>query len=93
VVGPRRCSASCPIHDPYNGAAYFDGVVAPTQRWLHTEAPIKTVAALHLQHPVGAPADKQCGRVVYSTFHVAEEDDNPLACSPAVPPGLSATTP
>jgi len=80
VVGASTMLGQLPIHDPYNGAAYFDGVVAPTQRWLHTEAPTtKTVQHFTFNTPVGAAADKQCGRVVFSTFHVAEEDTNPLA--------------
>ena len=78
VVGASRQPGQLPIHDPYNGASYFDGVVAPTQRWLHTETPMKTVQHFTFNTPIGAPADKQCGRVVYSTFHVAEEDADGL---------------
>jgi hypothetical protein len=74
VVGASTTLGQLPIHDPYNGASYFDGVVAPTQRWLYTEAPVKTVQHFTFNTPVNAAADKQCGRVVFSTFHVAEEN-------------------
>jgi hypothetical protein len=74
VVGASTMPGRLPIHDPYGGASYFDGVVAPTQRWLHTEAPQdQTVQHFTFNTPIGTAADKQCGRVVFSTFHVAEE--------------------
>jgi hypothetical protein len=49
----------------------FDSVVAPSQRWMYSQAPDPAMP-LHytFNTPVGAPAQNQCGRVVYSDFHV-----------------------
>jgi hypothetical protein len=49
-----------------------DSVVAPSQRWLYTQAPDPVVPVVHytFNTPVGVAADKQCGRVVFSDFHV-----------------------
>ena len=63
------------IHDPYSGASDVDAVVPPTQRWIYTQG--TTPARRSIQHftfntPIGATPDKQCGRVVFSQFHVAE---------------------
>ncbi len=48
-----------------------DGVNAPTQDWIHTQAP-NAVSTQHLTFntPVGATAPNQCGRVLFSDFHV-----------------------
>ncbi len=53
----------------------FDAVVAPSQRWVYgttTGAAGGTVIPLHytFNTPVGTPAAQQCGRVMYSDFHV-----------------------
>jgi hypothetical protein len=78
------------IHDPYSGASDVDMVVPPTQRWIYTQG--ATPARRSIQHftfntPIGAAPDKQCGRVVFSQFHVAESDTGlgpserfPMAC-------------
>ena len=72
VVGASTVRGQLPIHDPFGGASYAGAVVAPAQRWLSTDTP-KTVQHFTFNTPVGAEAAKQCGRVVFSTFHVAEE--------------------
>jgi hypothetical protein len=60
------------INDPYGGTSYFNGVVAPTQRWISTDKPLQTTQVFSFNTPIAARADDQCGRVVYSTFHVVE---------------------
>jgi hypothetical protein len=69
-----------------------DGVVAPSQRWLSTAAPDPVVPVVHytFNTPVGMPADKQCGRVVFSDFHVentnnADGVNFPGECGNAAP--------
>jgi hypothetical protein len=66
------------LHDPYSGASNVDAVVPPTQRWIYTQG--MTQARRSIQHftfntPIGAAPDKQCGRVVFSQFHVAESEE------------------
>jgi hypothetical protein len=78
VVGAARMPGRIPIVDPYNGDSYFSAVNAPTQRWLYTEKPFSTVQHFTFNAPIGAPADKQCGRVVYSNFHVADSKPRPV---------------
>jgi hypothetical protein len=49
---------------------------ATTQRWLYDD---KGVPYLSFNVPVGAPADQQCGRAVFSDIHVSgEQGGNPL---------------
>jgi hypothetical protein len=49
----------------------FNAVVAPSQRWMYSQAPDPAMP-LHytFNTPVGTAAQNQCGRVVYSDFHV-----------------------
>ncbi len=61
--------------------------VPPAQRWVYNPYPaqtdIPTPALLNytFNTPVGRPAEQQCGRVVYSDFHVVPE----LAYGPTFP--------
>ena len=55
----------------------FDAVISPSQRWLYWDrtnrAGMTTEVPLHytFNTPVAAPASSQCGRVLFSDFHVA----------------------
>src|SRR5262249_40800057 len=48
------------------------GVIPPTQQWLYVDDPTKGMVPVHFTFnaPVGAPAAQQCGRAVFSDFHV-----------------------
>jgi hypothetical protein len=75
VVGASPVPGQVHVHDPFNGASNVGSVVAPTQRWLYTQAgpsgSTKTVQHFTFNTPIEAAAEKQCGRVVFSQFHVA----------------------
>jgi hypothetical protein len=76
VVGASTQFGRLLIHDPFQGDSYFSAVRAPTQRWLSTDkTKMATVQHFTFNTPIDMPAEKQCGRVVYSNFHVAAEDD------------------
>ena len=45
-------------------------VNAPTQRWLYSSTPA-SLQTFTFNTPLGTPADQQCGRVLYSSFHIA----------------------
>jgi hypothetical protein len=69
-----------------------DSVVPPSQRWLYTMAPDPDVPVVHytFNTPVGVTADKQCGRVVFSDFHVENTSNAngkhfPAECGTAAP--------
>ena len=47
--------------------ARLKDVNAPSQRWIYSSATTQTYS---FNTPVGADADKQCGRAIYSSFHV-----------------------
>ena len=54
----------------------FNAVVAPSQRWMYGTKPTSTTTGNFPMHytfntPVGQTPDKQCGRVMFSDFHVS----------------------
>jgi hypothetical protein len=61
----------------------FNSVVPPSQMWMYTQAPILQApfVAMPIHYtfdaPVGAQANQQCGRVVFSDFHVEDASRNP----------------
>lgn len=58
----------------------IDEVFPPGQRWLFTNDPDFPIQHMTFNTPVAAPADQQCGRVLFSDFHVADARtrDDPL---------------
>lgn len=49
----------------------FDGVIAPAQRWLYyQDGNAKRPLQYSFNTPVGVASDQQCGRVLYSDYHV-----------------------
>ncbi len=61
---PGQIQIFTPRHD-------LDTVVPPSQRWVYSQAP-DTLQQFTFNTPVGAPEAKQCGRVLFSDFHVSD---------------------
>ena len=73
--GPGQIQINDPRHD-------LNGVVAPSQRWIYSATPA-TVQQYTFGTPVGMPADKQCGRVLFSDFHVTDATNSTNQVFPA----------
>jgi hypothetical protein len=71
---PGQIQINVPRHD-------LDAVVPPSRRWIYTDAP-GTVQHFTFNTPVGVDEDKQCGRVLFSDFHVNSIMGGDLAVFP-----------
>jgi hypothetical protein len=71
---PGQIQINVPRHD-------LDATIAPAQTWINSAAP-QTVQHFTFNTPVGVAEDKQCGRVLFSDFHVSHVDDASLFAFP-----------
>jgi hypothetical protein len=80
-IGATFSLGQIDLHETYH---VVDVVNPPTTRWLYSTSPT-SIQTLSFNTPVGQPADKQCGRAVYSNFHIANGFGSgtfPQECSP-----------
>jgi len=79
-VTPPQIHINAPRHDLENPIA------STAQRWIYSQSP-DTVQHYTFNTPVGAQPENQCGRVIYSDFHVLNADVNnarfPTECTNA----------
>jgi hypothetical protein len=66
-IGASQQLGHIPLHQTFH---VVDAVNPPTTRWLYSNSPA-TVQTLSFNTPVGVPVEEQCGRAVYSNFHIA----------------------
>lgn len=66
-LGATTTQGSIDLHETYH---VVNGVNAPTSRWLYSTSPA-TVQTLSFNTPIGLQPSDQCGRAVYSNFHIA----------------------
>ncbi len=80
VIGATPTYATIPIT---SAQWHVDSTTMPAQTWVSTSSPT-TVQHLTLNTPVAAPAENQCGRILFSNFHVAPGSVGifPTACTP-----------
>jgi hypothetical protein len=85
-MSPPQISITAPRHD-------VDGVVPPSTRWIYSAQPA-TLQHYTFNTPVGVPDTMQCGKVLFSDFHVTANTGGhsqgvafPMACdSPPLKP-------
>jgi hypothetical protein len=73
------------IEDPIGAMSVVNGPTPPSQRWIYTDNP-PGVELYSFNTPIGKAAAEQCGRVVFSAFHVVHQGQStafPAACSSA----------
>jgi hypothetical protein len=81
-IGATTTLGNIPLSQTYH---VVDAVVPPTTRWLYSTSPA-TVQTLSFNTPMGLPPEEQCGRAVYSNFHIANGIGGtyfPEECTPA----------
>jgi hypothetical protein len=67
LVGATTSTAQLTLHQTFH---VVDAVNPPSARWIYSTSPA-TLQTLSFNTPVSVPPADQCGRVVYSNFHVA----------------------
>jgi hypothetical protein len=77
VVKASGAGGQVPIHDPFGGIVWYRDLTPPTQRWLYADQPPSS-EVFSFNTPIEAAPEAQCGRVVYSTFHVVDRPAGPL---------------
>lgn len=78
-IGATQTLGSVPLHETYH---CVDAVNPPTLRWLYSTSPA-SVQTLSFNTPVGVDPAMQCGRAVYSNFHIANGYTNAGTVYPA----------
>ncbi|AKU95341.1 Tryptophan synthase alpha chain [Labilithrix luteola] len=68
ATGATTTRGQLELQDTYDR---FSKANPPAQRWVYSSTDTQTYS---FNTPVEASADNQCGRVVYSSFHIAAED-------------------
>jgi hypothetical protein len=66
-VGSSTAAGHITIHVPRRD---INGVNAPAQRWIYANTSPESIEHYTFNTPWGVPAAQQCGRVLYSDFHV-----------------------
>ena len=83
LVGASVTSGELIIQQPRKDA---EAAIAPAQRWISTTDPVASLQHYTFNTPVLAKPEAQCGRVVFSDFHVSamERVGNtfPQSCKP-----------
>ena len=69
----RNGNVEITINDPRFDV---DTVAGATQRWIYTTGSNASVQHMTFNTPLGAAPDTQCGRVLFSDFHVANSSTN-----------------
>ena len=80
TIGATTTYATIPIGQPQ---WFVDSVKPPAQSWVATSNPT-TVQHLTFNTPIDAAPDDQCGRVLFSNFHVGSSTGTgtyPLTCT------------
>jgi hypothetical protein len=70
-IGATTTAGEITLHETYRRSL---AVNAPTQRWLYSPDPA-TLQSFTFNTPISAPAEEQCGRFAYSSFHIAGATD------------------
>ncbi len=95
-VGATTTLGRPSINEPRHNALT---VISPSQRWVYGATSNSTVSyrdmllAMTFNTPIGVEATKQCGRVVFSDFHVSADAlvGNTTTCSSDTDCGVTAT--
>ncbi len=83
-VKAAGAAGQVPVDDVGGGISWYRELNPPTQRWVYADPPPSS-EIFSFNTPVGAEAKDQCGRVVYSGFHIADHPEGPAFPKDCVP--------